>query len=405
MGIWNRMKLLWETRALDETALDDALRAVLGRTAVTVKSAMSVPAVSAAVSLISGAVASLPVKLYRTEDGKSTEVTDDYRLQLLNRETGDLLDAFQWKSTLIRDYLLPGGGYTYVDWNGTAISGLYYLAPNQVSVEVGADPIYKTARFYVGGRPLWDFEVLRVLRNTADGATGTGLVAESPVLLETMLSALKYEWRMVRTGAKKGFLEAERTVDEAAAKDLKAQWRNMYGSDSEETVVVLNNGLKFHDAGQTAVDTQLNENKVTNDREVYKIFGISPPVLEGGADAEDLKNTVRFAIDPPARALESALNRFCLLEEEKGALTFELDRDALDSTDILTRYQAYEVALKNGWLQTDEVRYEEGRDPLGMKYIRLGLDTVLYDPDTGRVYTPNTKEWMDLKGGGEKIES
>ena len=403
------MKLLWETRALDEAGLDDALRAALGRTAVTVKSAMSVPAVSSSVSLISGAVAALPVKLYRTEGGKSVEVTDDYRLRLLNRETGDLLDAFQWKGALIRDYLLCGAGYTYVEWSGTAISGLYYLAPDQVSVDMGAEPVHKTARFYVDGRPLWDFEVLRVLRNTEDGATGTGLVAESPVLLETMLSALKYEWRMVRTGAKKGFLEAERTVDEAAAKDLKAQWRNMYGSDSEETVVLLNNGLKFHDAGQTAVDTQLNENKISNDREIYKIFGISPPVLEGGAagtaESGALKNTVRFAIDPAARALESAINRFCLREEEKGTLAFELDRDALDATDILTRYQAYEVALKSGWLQTDEVRYEEGRDPLGMKYIRLGLDTVLYDPDTGRVYTPNTKAWTDLKGGGEKIES
>lgn len=386
--------------------MNDALRAALGRTQVTVESAMSVPAVSSAVCLISGAVASLPVRLYRTEGGKSTEVTDDYRLRLLNRETGDLLDAFQWKSTLIRDYLLPGGGYTYVDWAGTKIDGLYYLAPGQVAVSVGSDPIYKTAQFYVGGRTLRDFEVLRVLRNTADGARGSGLVAENPVLLETMLSSLKYEWRMVRTGAKKGFLEAENRVTDDVASDLRRQWRNMYGSDSEETIVLLNNGLKFHDAGQTAVDTQLNENKISNDREIYKVFGVSPPVLEGGADAEDLKNTVRFAIDPPARALESALNRFCLLEEEKETMAFELDRDVLDSTDILTRYQAYEVALKNGWLQTDEVRYEEGRDPLGMKFIRLGLDTVLYDPDTGRVYTPNTKQWTDLKsGGGEKIES
>ena len=57
--------------------------------------------------------------------------------------------------------------------------------------------------------------------------------------------------------------------------------------------------------------------------------------------------------------------------------------------------------MRNGWMQLDEVRYEEGRNPLGLRFIRLGLDTVLYDPDTGQIYTPNTKEWanMQQKGG------
>lgn len=99
----------------------------------------------------------------------------------------------------------------------------------------------------------------------------------------------------------------------------------------------------------------------------------APSIFEGGASAEDLKNTVRFAIKPVVIALQTALNRFCLLENEKGALAFEIDMDALDGTDMLARYQAYEIAVRNGWLQLDEVRYDEGRNPLGLKFIRLGL--------------------------------
>lgn len=99
------------------------------------------------------------------------EVVDDYRLRLLNEETGDLLDAFQWKCTLVRDYLLPGNGYTYVDWAGNMIQGLYYVDPLQVSVEIGADPIFKTARFFIGGNSYRDYEIMRVLRNTRDGVT------------------------------------------------------------------------------------------------------------------------------------------------------------------------------------------------------------------------------------------
>lgn len=49
--------------------------------------------------------------------------------------------------------------------------------------------------------------------------------------------------------------------------------------------------------------------------------------------------------------------------------------------------------------------YDEGRNPLGLKFIRLGLDTVIYDPESRMIYTPNTKEWasIDQKGGGEPI--
>lgn len=387
--------------------MDTALRSALGGSQVTVQSVLNIPAVSGSVSFIAGAVAALPIRLYRNSDGKSEEITDDYRLRLLNEETGDLLDAFQWKCTLVRDYLLPGNGYTYVDWVGNRIEGLYYVDPMQVSAEIGVDPIFKTARFLIGGNTYRDYEILRVLRNTRDGVTGTGVVMESPIQLETMLNALKYENRMVRTGAKKGFLKVEpgKKVSQTALDQLRTSWRKMYGSDSDETTVILNDGVDFKDAGQTAVDTQLNENKETNGHEIYKIFSIVPTILEGGASTEDLKNTVRFAIQPVVKALQLAINRFCLLEEEKGLLSFEIDMDALDGTDMLARYQAYEVAVRNGWMQLDEVRYEEGRNPLGLNFIRLGLDTVIYDPESKMIYTPNTKAWASIteKGGGEPI--
>ena len=362
-------------------------------------------------NFLAGAVASLPIKLYRTEGDKSIEVKDDYRLRLLNSETGDLLDAAQWKATIVRDYLLAGNGYTYVHWYNregvfdSKIHGLFYIDPTQLAAELGTDPVFKTVSFLVNGQRYYNFQIMRVLRHTRDGATGVGAVAENPLHMETMLNALRYENRMVRTGAKKGFLKTDRRVEQSVLDQLKRGFRNLYSNDDEENVLVLNNGLDFKEAGQSAVDTQLNENKETNAHEIYRIFNIVPPVLEGKATEEDLKNTVRFAIKPIVTDLQTAINRFLLLEAEKDELSFEIDMDALDGTDLLARYQAYEVAVKNGWMQPDEIRYEEGRNPLGLKFIRLGLDTVLYDPESGMIYTPNTNEQIKLagKGGGVQI--
>ena len=48
-------------------------------------------------------------------------------------------------------------------------------------------------------------------------------------------------------------------------------------------------------------------------------------------------------------------------------------------------------------------------EPLGIEWIRLGLDSVLYDPKTKTIYTPNTNETKEMTGqiitkGGENIE-
>lgn len=404
-----RKRAIREAGTLDESKLDAALRSALTQTTITAQNAMEIPALSAAVNFLAYSVAGLPVKMYKEQNGQTEEVTDDYRLRLLNSETGDLLDAYEMKVAMIRDYLISGNGYSFVNWVGQKVQGIYYIDEQNVSYDNSANPIFKTGVFYVGGETILDYKIMRILKDTKDGLSGSGMVDQSTILLETMLASLKYENRMVKTGSKKGFLKSKQRLKQEMIDALKKAWNRLYSQDSEETVVVLNEGLEFQDAGTTAVDNQLNQNKLTNAEEVCKLLGIVPSVLTGGATEEDVKSTITYGIRPIVRALETAFNRFMLLESEKSYFTFEIDMDSLDITSILDRYQAYEVAVKNGWMQLDEVRYQEGRNPLGLDFVRLGLDTVIYDPKSKNIYTPNTKEWASLeeteKGGGDGDES
>lgn len=400
-----------EGTILNEESLDPMLRAALGADVITEKEALQIPAVAAAVNFISYTVSGLKIRLFKSENGETEEILDDYRLRLLNQETGDLLDAYQMKAALIKDYLLAGNGYAFVNWKGRKLEGIYYVDPVYVSYNSPLDPIFKKTEFIINGTNYRDYQLMRLLRNTRDGITGAGLVEDSNILLETMLASLKYENKMVKTGGKKGFLKTKGRIRQELLNDLKKSWRLLYSNDSDETIVVLNDGLEYQDAGQTAVESQLNQNKGTNTEQIYNVFGIVASIFNGNATENDVKDTVEFAIKPVAKALETAINRFCLLEAEKNSLEFELDLDDLDMTSILTRYQAYEVAVKNGWMQLDEVRYEEGRNPLGLDFVRLGLDTVIYDPAKKEIYTPNTKEWVTLdqknikETGGDGDES
>ena len=98
MGIFKREK---REETMDETKADDLLlRALLQGGKVDRKMALSIPTVSACVDLICNTFAMIPFKLYKESivDGKraTEEVTDD-RVRIINEDTTDTLDGFQFK--------------------------------------------------------------------------------------------------------------------------------------------------------------------------------------------------------------------------------------------------------------------------------------------------------------------
>lgn len=52
----------------------------------------------------------------------------------------------------------------------------------------------------------------------------------------------------------------------------------------------------------------------------------------------------------------------------------------------------------NLYSQPDEVRYKEDMAPLGLNFIKLGLNDVLYDPVSKTFYTPNTNQHATMTG-------
>lgn len=75
---------------------------------------------------------------------------------------------------------------------------------------------------------------------------------------------------------------------------------------------------------------------------------------------------------------------------------YTFDTTELLKGDILKRYQAYKTGLECNVLQIDEARYKEDLPPLGLNWIKLGLQDVLYDPKTKTIYTPNMNQSMTM---------
>jgi hypothetical protein len=78
-------------------------------------------------------------------------------------------------------------------------------------------------------------------------------------------------------------------------------------------------------------------------------------------------------------------------------VAFAHDTKELLKGDLKERFEAYKVGIDGNFLGIDEVRYMEDLPEYGLNWIKLGLDSVLYDIKTGKIYTPNTGKIDDLK--------
>lgn len=380
---------------------DALLRASLSDDYMTREQAMNVPAFAACVNKVAETVSTIPIRIYKLTDGKLEAINDDPRTNLLNDDTGDALDGVQFKRALVKDYLTGKGGYAFINRTGNRIKSLHYVKECEISFMFTPDPIFKDYDIMVQGTKYKPFEFLKVLRNTEDGRSGKSVVDENREVLSVAYHSLKYEKGLVKTGGnKKGFIKSPRKLAQAAMDALKTAWRNLYQNNTEN-VVILNEGLEFQEASNTSVEMQLNENKKTNSDEICKLFNMPPAMINGGATEQDKTNFVQYCLNPILKELECALNRDLLLESEKGSYYFAADTSELTKGDIEKRFRAYETASKNGFMQIDEIRLRENLPPLGLDFVRLGLQDVLYDPETKQFYMPN----MNQTGGlGEPVQ-
>ena len=394
MGLFKREK---REEVMDETKADDLLlRALLQGQKVDRTTALSMPVVSACVDLICNTFAMIPFKLYREtiKDGKrATEEVTDRRVKLINEETTDTLDGFQFKKAICEDYLLGKGGYAYIKKIGNEFVGLFYVEDSKISILKNSDSIYKSFDVMVDGKTYKNHEFIKLLRNTKDGASGKGLTEEISQALETAFRRLRYEYELTATGgSRKGFLKSQKHLDIKSIEELKKAWENYYAGNAN--TVILNDGLDFQEASNSSQQNEMNEKTRTFADEIREIFHLHT----------NYDDFIKNAIMPIATAFSTALNREFLLEKEKDAYYFAPDTKELLKGSLKERYDAYRVAITTGFKTRNEIRYMEDDDAIeGLDMITLGLGEVLLNATTGEIFVPNTNSIAKMGANGTNL--
>lgn len=379
-----------EKREVDINSLDPILQAIFKDETVDRTTALEIPIINSSVDLICNTFAMIPFQLYETKEINGKKVTkevEDDRVRIINDDTNDTLDGFQFKKAICEDYLLGKGGYAFVKTQGNSFNGLYYVEDKNITVQKNTDPIFKYVEFLVNGNTYYHYQFIKLLRNSKDGASGVGLIDEINRALRTAFKRICYEYDLTITGgSRKGFIKSQKHLDDKAIKQLREAWEKYYSGNAN--TVILNDGMEFQEASNNSTENQLNEKNITFREEMRELFHIS----------KDYDEFIKKAIMPIATAFCTALNRDFLLEKEKKSFYFAPDTKELYKGAMKERFEAYQIAIKNGFKTRNEVRYLEDDDAIeGLDTITLGLGDVLLDTNSGKIYVPNTNTTFDLK--------
>lgn len=381
-------------KVFDET--DDILREMYfsnSNSTITKEQALEIPAVQATIEKIASIVSTLDIGLYKVthEDGecKAELVKHDPRVELINQDTGDTLDGVMFKKSLVRDYFLEGRAHAYINKIGNDVKSIHYVDASLVAFNENTDPIFKNYDILVNGKTYMPFDFLTITRNSKNGYSGKSIVDENNNVLNVGYSMVLEELRQIKNGGqKKGYVKSKHKLAKDALNELKKAWKKLYKSD--ESVIVLNDGLDFGEISNTAVEMQLKEKKDSNTKDIYAIFGIS----DISNDIDVIKNGVM----PFLNAFEKGCDRVLLLEEEKEKeYYYKFDVKNLLKGTIKERYEAYNSAIKTGWLTRNEARYFEDLEKIdGLDLITFSLGEVIFDIETKKFFTPNTGDKTNL---------
>lgn len=405
MGLFNFLtKEKREFSAINSNQ-DDLTKILEGSTetpAITREMAMQIPSLRAGIGFIADLVSSLEIKLHKVTDGKVETISDDYRLKLLNGETGDMLNSYQMKQSLVRDFIIAGNGYCYLNKDRNRISSIHYVEPSRVTITPGIDPILKDGKLLVNGVLYNNYDFIIFAKNTVNGLNGKGLLDENSDILELAYNTLAFANSNIKAGGiKRGVVKSSKKLEKDAIDYLKSSWAELYDTNnSKNKVIILNDSLDFKELSQTSIELQILENRKINDADILNLIKMPINILNGTATEQQYNNFIKSTIVPILAQLESAFNTALLLETEKSdGYFFAFSVKDLLKGNTLERFNTYKAAIDSGVMTINECRYQENLDPIpNMDILKMSLGNIIYNIETGETYVPNTGQVIGDKG-------
>ena len=404
MGIFNRYKNRKNIESAVEGNYGSLFTSRGNSITVDENNITEIPSVKNALDLICGSVANLPIYLYKENEDGSIE-------RLLNEECNSIECSSNLKRNMTKDMLLHGVSYSLQDKEYGDILGLYRVEPKQVQLNKLIDKKGfvrdLTVNYTLNGVYVEDLEVedfLIIAFNSKDGLRGKGILSTNQDILSLMLSEILYQNNVVSGGSLPlGILETDGRLSDITAKKLRESWENVYGGirNSGKTVI-LEEGLKYKSLSLSPNDLGLLDSRKTHTEMSEEIFNLPKGMLSSSTVIQN-EEYLKFTLNPILSAIEGAINKTLLLEEEKEeGYYFRFDVSELLKASFKEQVETISTATKNGLMTINEGRQKLDMKPfLDKDFLLLSQGNVKLNAD-GIIEVFNT---LDVKKDNTETKS
>ena len=342
---------------------------------VSSDSAMRLAAVYACVRILSETLASLPLVVYRPRaDGGKDRIKDHWVYRLLCHRPNRYQNPFEWREMLQGHLALRGNAYNQIITNPRGeITELIPIHPDRIRVEILPSGEY---RYRVTDRVGQQITLPRGQVWHLKGLSSDGLMGLSPIELarESLgmaLAAQDYGARFFANDAKPtgGWIEFPGSFKDGEAKRVfRESYQAAQSGANRGKVLVLENGMKFHEVGVTNKDAQFLELRKFQITDIARLFRV-PPHMIADLDRATFSNIeqqslefVMHTMTPWAERWEASIESDLLLDGDD--LEVEFDFANLMRGDAASRSAYYQSGIQNGWLTRNEARIAENLNPI-----------------------------------------
>ncbi|SER81810.1 phage portal protein, HK97 family [Mycobacterium sp. 88mf] len=336
-------------------------------------SVLGISAVYRAVSLISGSIASLPMRTIITDKDGYTERANSF-LDTPGGTGSDAMTAFEFKETVLCHLLLHGNAYLFHLYGGAGqIIGLLPIHPLAVAVDMTKDftKVFTVTLNDGTAREFGSRELTHIPALSTDGIRGLSPIAVARNMFGTTMAGEKAAARMFANGnMTSGLVTPEDTDGLTAeeAKTIKNDIRNrIQGTDNAGEIVVINRRLRFSQWSLSAEDAQFLQSRAFQIEEVARWFGLMPFHLAqtekqtswGTGIEEQNRGLARYTLEPWTTRVQERLTRLLT-----GSKKVEFDYTAFVQPSPETEIGLLIDQVEAGLLTKDEARRIRNMPPL-----------------------------------------
>lgn len=324
---------------------------------VSAATALTVPAVAAAVRVISEAAASLDIRVIRTDGNAQVDDDEHPAAKLLHGDVNGWTSAYE----LIRDLVAAAltrdaGGMAWVNRvDGKPIEIINY-EPSVLSVayEDTREPKYR-----LGSRPVPASDIIH-LRGAFSRCPLT--LAREAIAVAHVMEA--HASRLFKNGARPGgVIEFPKGLGDEGLKKMKAAWRAAHeGSENTGKTAILWDGATFKAMTLNSTDAQFLELRKFQILEIARAFRV-PPSMLFELDRATWSNSeqmgfefLTYTLEPWLQALEATLSRALFAPEERSTYRILFDRDDLTRASLTERATAISSLISARVLNPNEGR-------------------------------------------------